>query len=499
MKRNGMIRFLCGMLAAILMAAPVLAASPTLDLGIESYVFNRRGSSFHATPAPMPYRWVGSITAEDIGVDNISMLGEIKYQSGRFFIINASSLIITDNDFNHITTLTGMMVDGEFINFGPLEGIFVTHTGELYITDPNPGRIWHLDREFNFIRVLGRPDNIPAAGAHWNYHPTKVAVDHHGRIYVIARGVHEGLMELNPDGSFNRYLGTVPIRFSAAQIFWRALQTQQQRARALLVLSTQFSNLTVDRHGFIYATVFEGPDGTPVMRLNARGQNILRSPYDDLMPGDLNFNHFGMGSQLVPVGPSILNFIQVTDFGVMYVFDTNRNRLFAYDYDGHMLFAFGGTGQRIGHTQIAVGMTMASDNRLIIADRQTRTLEVFERTAYGIYVMEAARLQFNADWEGAAQYWRRVLHYNPYFQFAYLGVGRYLYRHGRADEAVHYFQMAQNVAYFSRAFSDVRSQFMADQFDTIVFGGAGLIVLYIVYRNVKKYRRAAKQKRGALA
>ena len=359
------------------------------------------------------------------------------------------------------------------------------------MAEPGAGRVIHLDNDLNLVRVLGRPYGIPLA-EDVPYQPIKVAVDHHGRIYVISNNVFEGIVEMNPDGTFNRYFGVVEVSFTTAQRFWRTLQTPAQRIRSRLLLPVNFTNLTIDEAGFVYATMSAAGTDVGVKKLNARGENILRRPEDanfTYFVGDLTTNTVGIG---IPFGPSIISIVQVAGNGVYYAFDSNRNRVFAYDQDGHMLFAFGGTGSREGSTDTITGMAL-TDNHLVFADRGSRSIEVFERTHYGNLVMAAAGYQFRNDYMQAAHYWQQVLHYNPFFQYAYVGVGVALYRQGYFDQAMEYFRRGQNVEFFSMAYTQVRANNMYNRFDTVMLVLFVLLIAYVLYRVAKKALRHNKR------
>ena len=485
---------LIAILIAAFVATPV-SAHPRLDVGIESYTYNivvaGLGGSFMAVPAPLPYRYVRSIYASDLGLGSLMHVNEITYHDGRFFMTNGPTIVVLDYEFNLIEEITGVTVDGNFQSFTALDGIFVTRDGEVYVAEPIAERIVHLDSEFNLVRVLGRPEGIPLSDD-FAYRPSKVAVDQNGRIYVIAANVYEGLVELNPDGSFNRYFGVINIRYTWADLFWRQLRFAAQRARMALWLPTSFTNLTVDPDGFVFATSADGDTDVALKKLNARGENIMRMPTDDHHVGELVFEPFIFGA---PVGPSIMSQVHVTDFGVIYLLDRNRNRVFAYDSDGHLLFAFGGSGNREGLTQIVSGMAV-SEATLVIADRGNQSLEVFELTPYGHNVLTAARHQHNADWQTAAVYWRQVLDLNPHFQYAHLGLGRWYYRMGYYHQAVHHFQRAQNVEYFDRAYTRVRGAFLNRNFNVIIIGIGVFIVAVIVIKSTKSIRHKNRRELG---
>jgi hypothetical protein len=470
----------------LILAVPMIGSAPHNQHLPESYVYNIMPWGYYPTPAPAPYRYVKSMYAWDVGADNFMSIMEVKYHNERFFITNGNTFIITDNDLVATAIHTGVTINGVFQNFMPLNGIYITPTGDIYLCEPLAERVLHFNSDFELIRVLGKPADLPighGSGGTDVYRPIKVTVDHHGRIYIIVEGRFEGMVELNPDGTFNRFFGRVEVRPTARELFLRAIQTPAQRIRSALFLPVNFTNLTVCKDGFIYATLSEARTEFGAKKLNSRGMNIMRRPFTGHYVGDMEFNRFGIH---VPFGPSIMTIIEVTDFGVYYVYDSKRNRIFAYDQDGYMLYAFGGTGSREGLTGSVNGMTMASGGRLVFTDITNRSIEVFERTVYGDLVMAAAELQYRNDYIGAADYWREVLVYNPFFQYAYLGVGIALYREGRFEEAMGYFEYGQSPEFYSMAYQEVRSQAMMDSFNTIMTVLIALLVLYILFKMFKK-------------
>jgi len=465
--------------------APVFAGSPMRNTRVPSYIYNRfvaGEDGFLSVHAPLPYRFYRSVNASDMGVPALTHINDLFYRNGLFFITHGSSLIITNRDFVAIHILEGVYVDGVFNSFGILEGIFVTDNGDIYIAEPAAGHVIHLDSDLNLARYLGHPEGLLIPGG-LTYQPREVAVDQNGRIFVISTNILEGIVEKNPDGTFNRFFGVINVTFTPMELFWRTIATPAQRARMNLWLPMTFTNITIDNNGFVYAVLSDGTLGESVRRLNARGENILRRP-DNFGVGDVVFNSFGIG---IPVGPSIISDVDVTDFGVYYVYDRTRNRVFAYDNDGNLLFAFGGIGEREGLTQNIVGFVIA-DNLVVKADRQTQSFEVFERTSYGQYIIDASYHQYHANYMLAAENWRRVLEYNPYFQYANLGVGRALYRNGYFAEAQEYFLRAQSPLYYSRAFRETRTELLENNMIFIFVGLLAVVVFNITIKVIKRKR-----------
>lgn len=457
------------------------------DITIESYIHNLAAPGIWSpVPAPLPFRFVRSVYAQDLGLESLAGISEVAYYNGRLFISVGNRLVITDTELNTASYVEGGYYNGIWHNFTTLDGVFATEYGEIYVAEPSQGRIWHFDSELNVIRILGRPYGLPLA-ENIPWMPFKVAVDQHGRIYAIANNVFEGIVEINPDGTFNRYFGVVDISYTLADLFWRTIRTQAQRAMTALWLPVNFTNLDIDPSGFVFATLSEGDDR--VKMLNARGENIMRRADDaGMFIGDINFNTFGVN---IPTGPSIINIVRTTDFGVFFAFDSNRNRLFAYDQDGHLLMAVGGSGQRSGMTSSVTDLIILGDY-LIKVDSGSRSLEVFELTSYGHAVFTAARYQYKNNYLAAADAWRTVIAYNPFFQYAHLAIGRALYRHGYFAEALHYFQIGQSVEYFSMAYSRVRAEAIGNSFNTImiiIFVVAILFVVWRIWHAILVYRK----------
>jgi len=65
-------------------------------------------------------------------------------------------------------------------------------------------------------------------------------------MYVVAKNIYEGIMEINSDGSFNRYTGVNPIQMTPLEIFTRSLMSEEQIAQLQLYLPTEYTNVTID-------------------------------------------------------------------------------------------------------------------------------------------------------------------------------------------------------------------------------------------------------------
>ncbi|HHY82080.1 MAG TPA: hypothetical protein GX505_05295 [Clostridiales bacterium] len=459
---------------------------------ITSYTYYRSGSDkndYYPVPAPCPYNYVRSVYAKDLGVDSLFELTGIFVSDEYVYISSGGTIIITDHDFRTKHVITEISVNGEKQALTKINGLWATKEGELYACEPGKGRILHFNSDWTLKRILGKPEGI-LLSSDISYEPLKVAVDSVGRIYAAANNVYEGLIEINPDGTFSRYFGVVHVKFTAAQLFWRSLQTEIQRAKSATWLPVNFSNLTIDKDDFVYATVAGSGESEPIRKLNAKGTNILRYPVSTgIKPhGDLYVNKFGA---VIKTGESTLTAIDVNKYGIYVVLDTKRNRIFAYDDDGYMLYAFGDAGITEGRFQTPVDIRFMDDDKLIIADRGNMSIEVYKLNDYGSSIHKAVMYQYDSDYRMAAEEWRKVLDYNPSFQYAYVGVGKALYRDGDYKSAQEYFKKGQDIDYYSEAFRKNRHEFFRDKFS--IFFAAVVVILLIasswkIYCKIKLYR-----------
>lgn len=469
--------------------AAMMACLPAVTVSAESsYIFNRVGSNtWKVMQTPLPYRYETSIYAADLGVDSLAKVSNLFTTDESIYITNGGNLIITDHDFNVRRILRNWTLDGETETLTDLEGIWVTEDGSIYVCEPQKSRILHYDADFNGVRVLGYPEDM-VLSVGLIYQPTKVAVDSKGRIYIVANNIYEGIIECNPDGTFSRFFGAVKVRYTFMELFWRTLQTASQRLMSRTWLPVNFSYLTIDHDDFVYATVAGANESEPIRKLNAKGSSILRYPKNPDNPprGEFYYNNF---AQTAPSGPSMLTALDVTDYGLYLAFDTRRSHVFAYDDDGYNVFIFGESGTQKGSFNNVVDMRLADgDETLLFTDKGNMSIEVYRRTDYGRAIMEAARHHYASDYDAASLEWQKVVDMNPYFQYAYVGIGKALYYEGRYEEAMQYFKTGQDTAYYSYAFQKTRQAFVSRIF-TVVLVVAAAVALLIVLMKMRKKRR----------
>ena len=459
--------------------------------GSSNYLYDSNGKAVPVPPAYIHERTYMASDFEDL--KSLKAMQSACVKNGRIYVSCTTQLLILTEDFELIHALTGYTdLEGHSVDFDSNAGIFVTEAGDYYICEPNRSRVLHFSAENELIRVLDEP-GITGVDAAVKYRPTNIAVDDAGRMFVVAKGMYEGIVELNPDGSFANFFGVNEVRFNLWSLLWRTVATDAQRSKQSLWLPTDFTNLCIDRDGFIFATVQSSSAAESVMRLNAKGENILRVDDDDEYPsGDLWTNQ--ATSTGAPVGASEFAAVDTNDFGVYMCLDITRSRVFAYNEDGKLLFVMGGPGNREGYFRGPVDVDFL-ENRIMVLDSTAETIEVFRATDYGIALMNAVRAQYEYDYAAAEVYWREALSYNQNLFLAYSGIGRAMLRSGDAEGALEFLKNGDDRKYYSKALEKVRNAklktYLIPVFLSVVGLAAAVKAGKFIYRRRRKGGRTA--------
>ena len=94
--------------------------------------------------------------------------------------------------------------------------------------------------------------------------------------------------------------------------------------------------------------------------------------------------------------------------GTYTVLDSTRSRLFTYDSEGYLLYAFGGPDVTAGGFRTPASLAQL-DDCLYVLDSNTRAITMFRRTGFGDTVAEAIAWQEGGDYKKSAELWSEAL------------------------------------------------------------------------------------------
>ncbi|MBQ3079843.1 MAG: hypothetical protein IJC48_07600 [Clostridia bacterium] len=366
--------------------------------------------------------------------------------------------------------------------------MFVDENGTIYICDTGNQRIVKADKDLNFLMSFTKPQDTTFDQG--DFLPSRLVVDVSGRVYTLATNVNKGLIKYEADGSFAGFIGANPVTYTMAEYIWKTFFTSKaQRAQQVAFVPTEYSNIAIDDEGFIYATnaVFSEYDliwdnAKPIRRLNSIGNDILVK--NGWLPpiGDIYWEE-----QSIEYGPSKFRDITVLENDIYVAFDRTRGRMFGYDSQGILLWAFGTKGNVEGTFTGAASIEhMGRD--LYCLDELGCTITVFKPTDYGNLIFEATDQYLKGDYDESADTWRKVLKLNANYNLAFIGIGRALMRQEEFEEAMEYFKMAYDQENYGRAYRYYRKEKIEGNIGWIVAVLAVLLIVPLIIRRIRNMK-----------
>ena len=463
--------------------------------------------------SPTAYSTNTSITSTDMGLLNKDKFDKplplsgatdiVTDDVGNVYIADAgNNRIVVLNKYFKVTNIIDTYYDdaGQEIKFNKPTGLYVTDAKKtadgssyIYVCDTENKSIVVFDREYNYVRTI-TPPSSPLLDAS-RFKPIAVAVDIYGRIFVVADQAEEGVIVLSGNGEFTGYIGAQKVSYSIIDIIWRKFQTKEQLAQQSKNIPSVYNNITVDDDGFVYATSdkvdeseqykaikSKASDYSPVKKLNSTGHEIMkRNGFFD-PGGEVDIFYAKEVSKIsdVALGPE----------GMWTILDYKRSKLFTYDQQGNLLFAFGDGGE-YGQGGELLGngenfkaityQTVDDTSYLLVLDETSDSsnkfkLFVYSPTEYCETIISALRNQNEHDYDSSIKYWQDVLTKNNNFDLAYIGIGKALFSQGKYAEAYDVLQNAYETTYASKAFAEVRKEIIGKWIILIVIAAIALVI-----------------------
>ncbi len=413
----------------------------------DTYTYSMDG---YALKSPDAYTPVMTIGYRDIETSAIK-LGEfntptdlVADDDGTVYLADSKNnrvIAMRGQDYKVKFTLSTFDNNGYADSFNECRGVFVDDN-YIYVCDTNNSRIVVFNKNGTFEKIIGKPTGT-LFGASTQYNPIAMAVDQYGRIFVISSTTYEGVIVMTSDGVFTGYIGAQKGTYSPLQIILRRFQTKKQREASALITSTEFNNITIDEDGFIYVTTntidknnqqtaitSKEPDYAPVKKLNSSGAEIMKRNGFFAPGGEVDVLSFSSDPN-AKLGASSITDAAIGDEGTWSIVDKLRSKIFTYDQNGVLLFAFGDAGNQLGNAKTISSITYQQD-KLLVLDQDANTFTVYRRTPYGQLLIDALACENRREYAASIDAWLSVLQYNNNFDSAYVGVGRAYYRQGNS-------------------------------------------------------------------
>ena len=355
------------------------------------------------------------------------------------------------------------------------QGLYAAN-GELYVCDPDNKRILvfstNEENYGEFVKIIAEPKSEVFPDDHI-YKPIAVAVGTSGYIYVVSSTTYQGIISMNKDGEFTGFLGTQTQSIPLWDMIWRNFQTEEQKKQSTSTVTLEFNNINIDESGFIYATTSaiaendlisainsknSSSEFAPTKKLNPSGQDVMKRTGFYPPAGEINFTATATPNYSI-TGPSKIVDVALGPEGTWSIIDQKRQRIFTYDEDGNLLFAFGDKGSQLGNITMIQAIDYAGANMLVL-DKENDNITVFKRTSYGDELVQVLTLSRDRLYDAAAERWEIILQRNSNFDNAYIGIGKSLYRQGMYEDAMDQYKYAYDTDNFSEAWAQVRKDWV---------------------------------------
>ena len=465
----------------MVLSLPVSAAAP-----YQTYTYSIDGTALYSPDAYTPAKTIDSAymgLPKDKPLKNPSDL-EVD-DMGNVYIADTdnSRIIVLDRYYKLKFTLDVFLNEqGVEDSLNKPAGVFITSDkmvgntkvpGRIFVCDTQSSRIVTFDREGNFLAVIPQPES-PLFGENFVYRPVALAVDKYDRLYVVDKDNGEGIFVMTDEGEFTGFIGAQKVTVSAWQKFWEKFQTKEQRERNAQNVSYPFNNITlvdefvyvttslIDENQVISAISSKSKDGTyaPVKKLNAAGSEIMSR--NGFYPPSGEVDHKRTMASATISGASTIVDVATGPEGTWSIIDQKRSKVFTYDEQGNLLFAFGDTGSQLGNiSNGGLNAITYQGDSILLLDKSNISFTVYDRTEYGDILINALHNQNERRFDRAIDDWQRILQRNSNFDTAYIGIGNAYYRSGRYEEAMDSYDNAYDTENYSIAYQEIRKEWIS--------------------------------------
>ena len=388
-------------------------------------------------------------------------------------LANDGLIYIADSGNRRIVVGT---TDGELVRMigeGTLKnprGVFVTKDGSVYVADRDAGKIFVFDSSGELSAEYSKPSS-PLYGDEVSFLPIKIVVNDAGIMFVVCESNTNGIVEISPTegGTFLGYFGTNYAAVDITTIIYRAILTDEQRAKMVSNIPATPTNLSIDEKGLIY-TVTRGNKDDTLKRLNIAGTNMIHNTdgtYADTPTSVAAGNHDNV-----------------------YVAD-QQGYIFEYNNEGEMIFVFGGPddgSQRVGLSTMVSGIAVDKQDRIYVLDSDKAQIQIYQPTEFTNLLHNALYLYSKGRYTEAKAPLTEILRMNSMFDYANKAMGRCYFREENYSEAMRYARLAKDHSGYSDAYWEIRNVWLKNNIITVI------IILVLLFAVIKVLKFLDKKK-----
>lgn len=459
-----------------------------VPVGAVSYTYNVNKESVIMSDVATVENYIVSSNEEGYAFSNSTDIATDI--DGNLYICDAdtNTIFILDSGLNYKTALSKFTLpDGMPTELTAPQGLYIDKYGNIYIADSDGNRVIVSDISGNISRVITvTGDQLYLKD--FEFKPLKVTADAWGNVYILAKGVYDGLLQFDSSNNFVGFVGSNEVDANLLDVLWKKIATKRQREQYAKTVPVEFNNIDIDSKGFVY-TVTTAISNTPqssqnVRKQTAKGTNILKtSELFGSVVGDLEFPLTWEQSSLA--GSSSFSDISATqDYGFCAL-DSNHGRVFVYNEDSDLLFAFGGKGTVEGCFKKPTAIATYED-RIIVLDSAVKSITVFCFSDYGKAILNAQQSYVDGYYEQSVDEWKAVLKQNSGLRIGYSGIAKSYIMLGEYENGMHYARLAYDQTSYSKAFKYYRKEFLKDNFLWLLIALIVAVCIVVVAVKISK-------------
>lgn len=489
----------CMLLLTLMLLLSSFGVSASVDKAYQTYTYSSTGVSQYSPDAYYPSTrmvvfgtWKGEEVflnkPQDVFVDN--------HKNIMISDTGNNRIVVLDKDFNLITVIDSFKNDkGVEDTFATPSGVYRHSDDRLFVCDTDNERIVVFKPDWTFEKIILPPDASTMYDGFF-FKPMSVAIDSTGRLNVVCQNETMGILAMSEDSEFEGFIGAISVTPTASEIFWRLFMTEEQIANSIQLIPAPYNNISVDNRGFIYATSSSFTTGevyaqvqskdkssskSPVKRFTPSGEDVLKRNGYYAPLGDLEFP---FTNTTTDTGASTIEDVAVGENDIYSLMDSRHNKIFTYDGEGNLLYAFGGSGSSLGNfTQLSAIDYYGDD--LVALDKEGSSLTLFTQTEYGQLIDKVITLQSERKYTETIPIWEEIKAANNNFDLAYVGIGKSLLQQGDYDQAMEYFYAADVPEQYSLAMKEARSEKL-ENFAILI----PIVIILVVVLLVKIFAKA---------
>lgn len=501
MKFKRLLKLICAFCA--------LAALIQLPASAESYTTYTYSYDARYQVSPHAFTVYGEYTLFD-GIELKSPSCIATDSEKRIYISDTGNnrIVIASPDCSSAVSVYSYSYNGTQVNFREPSGLCVTENDHIYIADTGNSRVVILNPDGSTGSVLDSTPTSAQLGG-FAYTPVAVGVDKLERVFILSRDT-PGIILMDKTGEFQGVIGAQNVTVDFSDYIWRMFMTREQILNSNQYVPITYNNLCIDEKGFLYVTSFvedgyalqqavknrsSDSDSAPIKKLTSDGTDVLKRNGFFPPVGDVNFEIKSKSDTKAKTHSSITA-VTVRENGVYSLVDSEYGKIFSYDEDGNLLYAFGGKGSTAGLFENLVSVAYQGTN-LLALDSGKGSITLFNMTDYGAMIDKAVDLENSHSYSEVNALWEEILKENNNFDLAYYSIGQSYLEQGDYTAAMEYFKLINNKTYYSKAFGSYREKLLNKWFILIPIGLVAAVFLIVkIFGAAKKYNVSQRYIQG---